>query len=57
MIPHHQMAVMMAQVATMRAEHPELQALAQTMIDDQQREITQMQVWRSAWSGEATPAV
>ena len=56
MIPHHQMAVMMAQVATMRAEHPELQALARTMIDDQQREITQMQTWRSAWSRAATPA-
>ena len=49
-------AVMMAQMATMRAEHPELQALAQTMIDDQQREIEQMQAWRAAWSGAATPA-
>jgi uncharacterized protein (DUF305 family) len=57
MIPHHQSAIMMAQVALMRAEHPELQALAQAMIDDQQREIEQMQAWRSAWSGEATPAV
>src|SRR5215207_7557960 len=56
MIPHHQMAVMMAQVATMRAEHPELQVLAQTMIDDQHREIEQMQTWRAAWSGGATPA-
>jgi uncharacterized protein (DUF305 family)/uncharacterized cupredoxin-like copper-binding protein len=56
MMPHHQMAVMMAQVATMRAEHPELQALAQTMIDDQHREIEQMQTWRAAWSGGATPA-
>lgn len=56
MVPHHQMAVMMAQVATMRAEHPELQALAQTMIDEQQREIAQMQSWRAAWNGAATPA-
>jgi uncharacterized protein (DUF305 family) len=56
MVPHHQMAVMMAQVASMRAEHPELQALAQTMIADQQREIAQMQAWRAAWSGAATPA-
>jgi uncharacterized protein (DUF305 family) len=56
MVPHHQMAVMMAQVATTRAEHPELQALAQTMIDDQQREIEQMEAWRAAWSGAATPA-
>jgi uncharacterized protein (DUF305 family) len=56
MVPHHQMAVMMAQVATMRAEHPELQALAQTMIDAQQREIAQMQSWRASWSRAATPA-
>jgi uncharacterized protein (DUF305 family)/uncharacterized cupredoxin-like copper-binding protein len=56
MVPHHQMAIMMAQVATMRAEHPELQALAQTMIEDQQREIAQMQEWRMAWSDAATPA-
>ena len=56
MIPHHQMAVMMAQMATMRAEHPELQTLAQTMVDDQQREIEQMQDWHAAWSGAAKPA-
>lgn len=56
MIPHHQMAVIMATMATMRAEHPELQTLAQTMVDDQQREIEQMQTWRMAWSGAATPA-
>ena len=56
MIPHHQMAVIMATMATMRAEHPELQMLAQTMVDDQQREIAQMQAWRTAWSGAATPA-
>jgi uncharacterized protein (DUF305 family) len=56
MIPHHQMAVMMATMATMRAEHPELQTLAQTMVDEQQREIEQMQTWRAAWSGSATPA-
>ena len=56
MVPHHQTAVMMAQMATMRAEHPELQTLAQTMIDDQQREIAQMQAWRAAWSASAMPA-
>jgi len=55
MVPHHQTAVMMAQMATMRAEHPELQTLAQTMIDDQQREIAQMQAWRAAWSASAMP--
>jgi uncharacterized protein (DUF305 family)/uncharacterized cupredoxin-like copper-binding protein len=56
MVPHHQMAVMMAQVASMRAEHPELQALAHKMVADQQWEIAQMQTWRAAWSGAASPA-
>jgi uncharacterized protein (DUF305 family) len=56
MIPHHQMAVVMASMATMRAEHPELRDLTQTMVEDQQREIAQMQVWRTAWSAAATPA-
>jgi uncharacterized protein (DUF305 family) len=56
MVPHHQMAVVMAQMASMRAEHPELRALAQSMVADQQREIDQMQTWRATWSGSATPA-
>ncbi|MCC7023019.1 MAG: DUF305 domain-containing protein, partial [Thermomicrobiales bacterium] len=56
MTPHHQSAIMMAQVALDRAEHPELKALAQAIIDAQQREIEDMQAWRAAWSGVATPA-
>jgi len=56
MIPHHQSAIMMAQVALARAEQPELQALAQTIIDAQQREIAQMQEWCTAWHGVGTPA-
>ena len=56
MVPHHQTAVMMAQMATMRAEHPELRALAQEMVDDQQRAVDQLQAWRAAWSASVTPA-
>lgn len=56
MIPHHQSAILMAQVALGRVQHPELKALAQAIIDAQQREIEQMQAWRAAWSGVATPA-
>jgi uncharacterized protein (DUF305 family) len=55
MIPHHQSAIMMAQVALERAEHPELKSLAQAIVDAQRREIEQMQAWREAWSGAATP--
>jgi uncharacterized protein (DUF305 family) len=56
MIPHHQSAIMMAQVTLERAEHPELKSLAQAIIGAQQREIDQMQTWRAAWLGSATPA-
>jgi uncharacterized protein (DUF305 family)/uncharacterized cupredoxin-like copper-binding protein len=54
MIPHHQSAVAMAQVALDRATHPEIKQLAQGIVDSQQREIAQMQEWRTAWYG-ATP--
>jgi uncharacterized protein (DUF305 family) len=56
MIPHHQRAIMMAQIAVEQAQHPELKALAQEIIDAQQQEIADMQAWRAAWSGAATPA-
>lgn len=49
MIQHHQGAVAMAEVAVERAEHPELKQLAQTIIDDQQAEMAQLQAWRDAW--------
>ncbi|MGE5655281.1 MAG: DUF305 domain-containing protein [Actinomycetota bacterium] len=49
MIPHHQGAVVMAQDALNKSKRPEIQKLAQAIIADQQREITQMQQWRKAW--------
>lgn len=56
MIPHHQSAVLMAQVALQRATHPELKRLAQTIITSQEREIAEMQGWLAAWYGAGTPA-
>jgi len=50
MIPHHQMAVMMAQMATRRATRPEIRALAQSIIKSQNAEIVQMQGWQQAWN-------
>lgn len=50
MIPHHQMAVMMAQMAAKRATHPEIRALAQSIIKSQNAEIAQMQGWQQAWN-------
>jgi uncharacterized protein (DUF305 family) len=55
MIAHHQSAILMAQAALQHAQHPELRAFAQGVIDAQQAEIEQMTRWRAEWYG-ATPA-
>jgi uncharacterized protein (DUF305 family) len=50
MVPHHQMAVMMAQMAINRATRPEIRTLAQSIIKSQNAEIAQMQGWQQAWN-------
>lgn len=47
MTPHHQGAIQMAQEALTKAEHPEVKALAQQIIDKQTKEIEQMKQWKS----------
>jgi uncharacterized protein (DUF305 family) len=49
MVPHHQMGVMMAQMVLVNNEHPEIQELAQTIIDTQTDEINQMRQWYQEW--------
>src|SRR5690349_779274 len=39
MVPHHMMAVQMAQVALQKGQHPEIKQLANSIISSQQREI------------------
>ena len=49
MTPHHQSALMMAQMAVTKARLPEVKRLARGIIADQKKEIAQMQAWRKAW--------
>ncbi|MFB2920682.1 DUF305 domain-containing protein [Aerosakkonema funiforme] len=51
MIPHHQSANEMAEMALQHAENPEVKELAQKIIDEQSREIEQMQTWYRQWYG------
>jgi len=55
MIPHHQDAVAMAELALGRAEHGELRQLAETIKTTQSREIDQMRAWYEAWYGVSVP--
>jgi uncharacterized protein (DUF305 family) len=51
MVPHHQVEIEMARIAQARAQHPELLALAQEIIEAETVEITDMQAWREEWFG------
>ena len=53
MKPHHQSALMMAQMAVTKARLPEVKRLARGIIADQKKEIAQLQSWRKAWYGSA----
>ncbi len=56
MIPHHQAAIAMSRAALQNADHAEIKALAQQIIDGQSAEIVEMQGYLQAWFGEAPPA-
>jgi uncharacterized protein (DUF305 family) len=51
MIPHHEDAIEMANLALDRAAHDELKALAQAIITSQSGEIEQMNRWLADWYG------
>jgi hypothetical protein len=55
MIPHHQGAIDMAQVAMKHAKDPWSRQLAESIIVEQQREIAQMRAWLGQ-HGVAAPA-
>jgi uncharacterized protein (DUF305 family) len=49
MIPHHQMAIMMARMLENGTGRPEMQRLARNIIASQSKEIQQMQGWYDSW--------
>lgn len=51
MIDHHAMAIMMAEMCTMKAMHPELVTLCENIIATQSAEIEMMQAWLQEWYG------
>ena len=58
MVPHHESAIAMAQIALERSERQELIALANDIISAQQEEIAQLKGWRLEWFGsDETPSM
>jgi len=55
MIPHHQDAVEMANLAMTRAKRPEIKKFAAAIKRDQTREIQQMRGWYKAWYDRDVP--
>ena len=51
MIDHHAMAIMMAEMCTMQALHPELIVLCENIIATQSAEIEMMRTWLEDWYG------
>lgn len=49
MIPHHEMAIMMAQMLQSSTERDEMKTLAQNIIASQSQEIKTMRDWLDAW--------
>ncbi len=52
MIPHHESAIEMAQVAFAESANPTIRDLAGRIVDDQTREIEQMRGWLEEWYPE-----
>jgi uncharacterized protein (DUF305 family) len=55
MIPHHDGAIAMADLALTRARHPELKALAERIKTSQTKENAQMRQWYQQWFGGPVP--
>lgn len=56
MIPHHEDAITMSKIAQTKAQRPEVKQLADSIIDSQGKEITQMKSWYKDWFGKDVPS-
>lgn len=56
MIPHHESAIKMADLALKRSKRPEIRQLAESIKSDQTREIAQMTSWYKQWYGTSVPS-
>lgn len=52
MIPHHEMAVMMARMLAVGTDREEMKVLAQNIITSQSDEIGMMRSWYKTWAGK-----
>ena len=57
MIPHHESAIAMANMALTRAQHPEIKQLAENIKISQSREIEQMRTWYKKWYRTDVPNI
>lgn len=55
MIPHHEDAIQMAEIALQKAEHPEIKTLAENIKRTQSEENTRMREWYASWFGTDVP--
>lgn len=55
MIPHHQDAITMSEIALEKATKPEVKELAENIISAQSKEIDEMKTWYKDWFGEEVP--
>jgi uncharacterized protein (DUF305 family) len=56
MIPHHDGAIAMADLALSQARRPEIKALARSIKDSQTQENAQMRTWYRQWFGGSVPS-
>ena len=57
MIPHHEGAVAMAELALQKSNRPEIKSLATAIIEGQSKEIKDMKAWYRDWFGDDVPKV